>query len=437
MVRPTPFMAALFFLSVPLSAVLLVGFNSSYAWTFVYPAFLLCLFAADFSMTVPAGSLGVDLDLPPRLPLGDDLPASLTLTSKRRGEARFDAKLEFEGELADTGAPAVAGLMGGGVLSLRLPLRPGRRGRLTVKNLWLEWFGPLNLCRRVRVLPQGRALDCVQNIRGLHESALTFFTREADLGLKSQPFRGEGTEFDSLVEYRQGMDNRYIDWKRSARYHKLLAKDFRQERNNQIILSFDTGRLMREQALGLPKLDHYVRAALQMGWVGLLSGDLVGAADFSLSLNSFLKPGLGRAFFSRLQSFTAGLLYHASETNFIAGLTELQGRLARRSLVVVFTEFLDQMSAEFLLEGLALLVRRHVVLFVGTPDPLVDALRDQAPRDLRAMAESVIADSFARDRAVVLERLARLGVQTVDVPPRGLSAAILNRYLSIKQRGLL
>jgi len=37
----------------------------------------------------------------------------------------------------------------------------------------------------------------------------------------------------------------------------------------------------------------------------------------------------------------------------------------------------------------------------------------------------------------VLEKLERLGVHCIDVPATELSTALLNRYLMIKQRGLL
>ena len=42
-----------------------------------------------------------------------------------------------------------------------------------------------------------------------------------------------------------------------------------------------------------------------------------------------------------------------------------------------------------------------------------------------------------RERSIVLERLERLGVHCLDVPSRGLSVALINRYLLIKQRGLI
>jgi hypothetical protein len=53
------------------------------------------------------------------------------------------------------------------------------------------------------------------------------------------------------------------------------------------------------------------------------------------------------------------------------------------------------------------------------------------------MAESVVADKLNRERRVVLERMARLGVHTLDVKEDALAASLLRRYLSIKRRGFV
>jgi uncharacterized protein (DUF58 family) len=264
-----------------------------------------------------------------------------------------------------------------------------------------------------------------------------FFNYDAPLGQKNQPFKGEGSEFDSLGDFAPGMDNRTIDWKHSARHRKLLVKEFRQERNHQIVLGFDTGRLMTEPIDGIPKLDHFIRAGLMLAWVSLLSGDMVGASGFDISFRGFLKPGRGHSFFARLQHFTSTLNYRTSDTNFSIGLAQLQTHLPHRALIVIFTEFIDTITAEFLIEALGLLARKHMVVFVTMPDPLLGNLRNAPPNGFEDLAKAVIADGFARERAIVLERAVRLGIQTIDVPPKELSSAILNRYLIIKQRGLL
>jgi uncharacterized protein (DUF58 family) len=48
-----------------------------------------------------------------------------------------------------------------------------------------------------------------------------------------------------------------------------------------------------------------------------------------------------------------------------------------------------------------------------------------------------VADGFLRERAVVFERLRRLGVHGLDVPAERIGMDLLNRYLLIKQRELI
>ena len=77
-----------------------------------------------------------------------------------------------------------------------------------------------------------RAIDVLPNVRGVQSAALQFFAREAIFGIKVQPQKGEGTEFEALRDYAPGLDNRFIDWKHSARHRKLVCKEFRTERNH-------------------------------------------------------------------------------------------------------------------------------------------------------------------------------------------------------------
>jgi len=48
-----------------------------------------------------------------------------------------------------------------------------------------------------------------------------------------------------------------------------------------------------------------------------------------------------------------------------------------------------------------------------------------------------VADGFIRERAVVFERLRRLGVHCLDVPAERIGMELINRYLLIKQRELI
>jgi len=57
--------------------------------------------------------------------------------------------------------------------------------------------------------------------------------------------------------------------------------------------------------------------------------------------------------------------------------------------------------------------------------------------DERDAWRGAAAESLLDARAEALLRMKRAGVQVLDVPPQAMSAALVNRYLSIKARGEL
>lgn len=433
---PTLRAVLLFACSIPVALLIVTMQHDFWHVSFYVPVAVLVLLVADMLMAFVGNTLETTVKAPPRLYVGQE--GAIRVTFAIAGLTRLmevEALLEVVG---DVEPPRIhKGELKDGAIAFFLPILPKRRGQVKIEALWVRWRGPLGLAEIQARRAVATAVDVVPDVNGIHEAALQFFARDAVYGVKAQRMRGEGMEFESLCEYAQGMDTRFIDWKHSARHRKLLCKEFRQERNHQIVLGFDTGHLMLEPIEGMPKLDHAIKAGLLLSWISLHGGDLVGGCGFDVRFRSFLKPSRGMQYFTQVQRFTAGLDYHSEETNFTLGLAELNARLQRRALVVLFTEFVDSIAAELLLESLQLLTRRHVVVFVTLRDPMLTQLQSAAPDDFTATAKAVVADDFLRERAVVLERMARLGVHCLDVAAQSVSSALLNKYLMVKQRGLL
>ena len=433
--RPTARAIVLFSLSLPVALCIVIAFPTVWYTALYLPSLAIALMAADMTMLMPGRSVDAVLSAPPMAYAGRTFAVKIEAATRHKRRAALQALLEYTGEAE--GPHIMDAVVENGRMDLRFAFTPMRRGQIRLQALWMRWTGPLGLLEAVRREALDNTIDVVPDVHGIHERALQLCARDALYGSKSQRLKGEGAEFETLREYSQGMDTRFIDWKGSARHHKLLAKEFRQERNHQIVFGFDTGHLMLEPVNGLPKLDHAIHAGLLLGWISLHSGDLVGGCGFDARLRGYVKPGRGMPWFTPFQRFTAGLDYHTEETNFTLGLLELNSRLQRRSLVILFTEFVDMISAELLLESLQLMTRRHLVVFITMRDPMLTGLRDAPPGDFISVAEAVVADSFLRERAIVLERIARIGVHCLDLPVREISSALLNRYLLIKQRGLL
>jgi len=439
---PTPRLALLLAATAPLA--MLVGSAVPDAWLlgFALTAIVLAAFAVDAAITLPRTALRVSVRTAPRVFIGEaarlvigmDLaPAWMNF----RGAApRIDMIVAADGDIQPPEALRVA-MVAEGAQSETLSLVPRRRGRITLHALQLRWRGPLGLNQRWMKLDLGTQIDVVPNIRAAQAAALHFNDRDAPFGLKLQRERGTGTEFDSLRDFVAGMDAGKIDWKHSARHGRLVGKDFRVERNHPVVLAFDTGHLMHEPIDGVPRLDHAINVGLLLGWIALRGGDLVGTYGFDARVRQFHPPLRGTQSFTRLQHQAAALAYHPEETNFTLGLAELTQRLQRRTLIVLFTDFVDTVTAELMVESLAHLSTRHVLIFVSLRDPALQALVDARPDHAGALAEAVVAHDFLRERAAVFSRLARLGVHCLDVDRQAVSVALINKYVAIKQRGLL
>lgn len=437
MIRPTLRAILIFAGGVPL-ALFIVTYNPG-LWALSFDYALLALLAglSDFALACRWRHLSIKTATPDRLYIGEQGATTLTITAGNyRRPIRFEAIAEQQGDVEP--AELVSGdVPARGEGSIALPIIPRRRGRVVVAQIWLRWRGPLALVEFVRRIPVGRTIEVVPNVRGVHGTALQFFVQEAIYGIKAQVQKGEGAEFEALREYSPGQDSRFIDWKHSARHRKLVCKEFRTERNHQVIMAFDTGYLMLEPVDGIARLDHAINAGLVLSWVSLQGGDLVGTYGFDARVRQFMGPVRGVSNFARLQRATAELDYHHQETNFTLGLAELNARLKRRALVILFTDFVDTITAELLIESMQRVANRHLVIFVTQRGSLLQRAVDAAPSRFADVAQAVIAHDFLRERSIVFERLERLGIHCLDVPSQGLPVALINRYLLIKQRGLI
>lgn len=436
MISPTPRAIALSAALFPLGLLpALVHPRLVGAWI-VAAALVAAALGLDAVLALSPGRLSLELSAPDSLAVGEAGTALVTLRAPQPVRA-LELLVDLHPDL-EPQPPRVLRLSPGADARAELALVARRRGTVTLDEAWMRWTGPLGLARRRRKVALGRAVSVVPNLRPIRAAALRFFgSRELSAGAQVERFVGDGSEFEALVEYVPGLDHRAISWKASARHRKLLCQEFRAERNHQVVLALDTGHLMAEPLLGVPRLDHAVTSALLLAYVSLRLGDRVGLYGFDSAARAWAEPQGGLGSFPRLKALSAQLDYSTAETNFTLGLTELSARLRRRSLVVVFTEFVDTVTAELMVENLSRLARRQLVLFVALRDPALDEVALVRPRRLGDVYRSVVASDFVRERERVLARLRRFGVQCVDAAPAQVSSRLVNRYLEIQRREMV
>jgi uncharacterized protein (DUF58 family) len=438
MIRPTRRCVLLFAAAFPAALLpALVALPLWRTWAMMAAAGGLAV-AADLALVLGPERLRLGTRLPETLFIGEDEDLEATVSvAGGRGPLSVELLFDLGGVLRPQHAVRLA-LRGTAPAQARIRLDPALRGQALVEAAWLRWAGPLGLVERLHQRPLDQQVPVVPNTRAVQRAAAQLLgPRSLLYGPKVERYVGEGSEFESLREYAPGLDLRAIDWKASARHMKLLAREYRSERNHQVVLAFDTGHLMSEPLGAIPRLDHAINAGLLVGYVALKSGDRLGLFAFDERIRLHVEPRGGVASFQPLQQRSAELAYSTAETNFTRGLTELGRLLRRRSLILVFTDFADTVSAELMIENIGRLARRHLILFVALRDPFLDRVADAAPRSVDAMSRAVVARDLVRERDVVLSRLRRRGVHCLDAPPNAISPRLIRRYLEIKRRELV
>ncbi|WP_112322435.1 DUF58 domain-containing protein [Oceanibium sediminis] len=397
------------------------------------------LLAAALDAAISPGRRALTLALAPPGQVFSGETASLALQIRadapRRMPALAEARVELSEDLGGQLSFPLIRTPDGATGEIRIPAR--KRGVFAIHAVWLSWPSRLGLWEFTPRYAFDAELLVEPNIRPVSSGQIDATVQSELYGVKDTVTRGEGSEFHQLVEFTTGMDSRTIDWKRSARHRDLVAKEMRAERNHQIILCLDNGYLMRSEVAGLARIDHAINAALCVAWAAGLGGDLVGLYSFDAEPRHYLPPQPARAGFAALRAEMAGLAYQKVESNHTLALAHLGALLKRRSLIVIFSDFADTTTAELLVENLAVLNRQHVILFVTLRDPGLQAGQDGDARDATAVAEAVVTADMLRERQLVLDRLARLGVLCLETAPNELSPRLLSAYLDIKARELI
>ncbi|MBN2494192.1 MAG: DUF58 domain-containing protein [Deltaproteobacteria bacterium] len=395
---------------------------------------------ADWALGPRLARLRVSVELPEQLLVGSECEARLRIENPGRRQLRLRLHVDTSGdfeqvpELADVRIPP-------GTAETAFGLRALRRGRSTIEAVWLECIGPLGLLAFRRRCFLGVTRPVTPDVHSVSRAAIQLFSsRNLQHGVRVERYRGDGSEFDCLREYEPGFDIRTIDWKASARLARLLCRELRAERNRQIMLAVDSGRLMSEPvgeartATPLPRLDYAIHAGLLLAYISLHVGDRVGLLSFDDRVRHYCTPVRGQAAFGSLSRLASQIDYSSRESNFTLGLMELARRQSRRALVVVLTDFVDTISAELMVENLSRLARRHLLIFVALQDPLLLLEGKQRPEDLVQLHRAVVAHRLLQDREMVIRRLRRMGILCVDAPPEQISTRLIDHYLNLKRK---
>jgi uncharacterized protein (DUF58 family) len=394
--------------------------------------------ATDYVLLPSPSDLVVERDVPDRMGLGDRYEIVYTVRSRaaRPALARLYAAIP-DGIAARAVDDAVV-LAPDRPMELRVATVGERRGRFDFSGVALRLETRRKLVARIARFDlhnETTVVPSLSNVRRLRLLAIQ--NRLSDAGVRALKQRGEGTSFAGLRDYVPGDDPRLLDWKATARHARLITREQSIERSQTVVTMVDCGRAMTQLAGRYARFEHVLSAALVLSDVAAASGDRVGLLAFDDDVRAFVPPQKGLAALRSLRTALSGLDATLTEPDYAAAFRVLAIRQRRRALIVFFTDVIDTRAAQLFLTHATRAARRHLLVVVAIQNEELAAAARPSVSGAAALYRSAAAEELIREREEALARMRLAGIAVLDISAGRMGAAVVNRYLEIKARGLL
>ncbi len=352
-----------------------------------------------------------------RLIVKDEYPAQMKLSGER--QARLKVK-------AQTSARLIYGLT------------PPRRGQFQFGAIIVRFKTPLKLAWRETPVGEPVTVKVYPNMRRAREAELKALgARSLVSSHRKTSWRGEGREFESMRDYVRGDELRHISWTATARRAKLTTRQYQMERDQNILIALDAGRLMTARIEEETKLDSAVHAALALMSAASRGGDNAGLVVFTRKIKSYLRPDRGREHLDAALEALHAVEPEMIEPSYARAFEFIAVNSKRRSLVVLLTDLVDEEGSKELLTSLKLLRPRHLPLVVTIADRDLKLVVQDSPLDVRELFTQSVAEEIIHQREAALRLVESQGGLALDVTSATLAPALLEKYLQVKERGLL
>lgn len=317
-------------------------------------------------------------------------------------------------------------------------LKPVRRGIYTFGRLRVFVSTPLSLVQRRYSFEKEKTVAVYPSFLSMRKyELLSFAGLQTGSGAKRIPVVGISTSFDQIKPYVQGDDPRTVNWKATARCNRLMINAYTAERSQQVYCLIDKGRTMQSPFQGMTMLDYAINATLVLSNIILKKGDRAGLLTFSNQQGTLIKADNQRLQLNRINEALYSQQTHFLESDFEQLCIMVSRQVTTRSLLILFTNFDTVSGMKRHLPGLKRLAANHLLLVVLFENTEINQALTLKPGNLRDIYFKVLVGSFILEKKKIAGELKKAGIHTLLTDPRELTANAINRYLELKDRGLI
>ncbi|HOJ63587.1 MAG TPA: DUF58 domain-containing protein [Spirochaetota bacterium] len=245
---------------------------------------------------------------------------------------------------------------------------------------------------------------------------------------------GDGNDFEMLKEYTKDDPYNRIEWKATARLRKPVTKIYRMNNSLDIILLIDCGRIMSTEVKNLSLLDYAINSSLLLSYASVKNNDTLSIICFSNDIKRYIPHIKDRKDFNSLRNILATINYDFFEPDYKQAFIFLSNNIRKRSLIIFFTDIIDDSNINIFKESFSLLLKRHFVLLILLQDKNLFEIGESIPfKEDDIYKKSAAADMILK-RERTIEMLKKLGIDILDIFPEELNVELLNKYINIKNK---
>lgn len=164
------------------------------------------------------------------------------------------------------------------------------------------------------------------------------------VGLHKSPYHGFSVEFSQHRPYMQGDDLKKVDWKVYGKTEKYFIKQFEEETNLKSYIILDTSKSMDfKSGNNISKLNYSVILASALAYIMIKQQDSVGLALYAEKINKILPPKASSAYLQEILKNLSSIVA-AQKTQTANSLDELAEKIKRRGLVIIISDFFDEVD---------------------------------------------------------------------------------------------
>lgn len=317
-------------------------------------------------------------------------------------------------------------------------LRPTERGEYHFGHLNIYVSSPLRLLSRRFTFDTHAMIPTYPGFLQLKKYDLLAFSNNLfQYGTKKIRKVGYSMEFEQIKEYVQGDDIRTLNWKATAKKNALMVNQYQTERSQTIYMIIDKGRVMKMPFNSLSLLDYAINASLVLSNIILKKDDRAGLITFSKKVENRIAAEKRGSQMNKIMEALYNVDTNFQESDFGRLYIDIKKHIQHRSLIMLYTNFETMDGLYRQLPYLKAIAKHHLLVVIFFQNTELHSMVSKKASTVQEVYDKSIAEKFIFEKKLIVQELKKYGIYSLLTSPEDLTVDSINKYLEIKNRGLI